>query len=164
MKPIHELSEKARTLLDLMEDEEAEEQAIDEALAVVLSDIQDCAEDYCFVLKQVEADALTIKNEKMRLARRQSTFENRAKRLRGSLLHAMLLIGVQKIKTVFHTISTRTIWTAVVDRPAEEIPEQFQKVTISVDNDAVGKWLKEGDHAASCDWAHLEPVDSLTVR
>ena len=170
---LYQLTDEFLNLLTMLEEdpEEAEEQAIHDTISMILLDIEEKAEGYGQVLKQLQADADALKAEKLRIAKKQATIEANIERLRKALLHAMLLTGRTKIKTPLFSFSTSTRWKPVLDVPADAIPEQFWKpVKVEADMKAVEKWLKEfnpeisGNNCTECEWAHLEQVDSLTVR
>lgn len=170
---MHELEDEYLALLTMLEEdpEEADEAAIHDTISMILLDIDEKAEGYGKVLKQLQADAAMLKEEKLRIAKKQATIESNIERLRGALLHAMLLTGRNKIKTPLFSFSTSTRWKPVLDVPADAIPEQFWKpVRPEADMKAIEKWLKEfnpeisGNNCTTCEWAHLEQVDSLTVR
>lgn len=162
---LYEMTNDYLELVRMLEEdpEEADETAIHDTLSMLLLDIDEKAEGYGKVLKQLQADAAMLKEEKLRIAKKQATIENNIERLRGALLHAMLITGRNKIKTPLFSFSTSTRWKAFLDVSEDEIPEQFQKVTVKADTKAIEDWLKKGN-AAECEWAHLEQVDSLTVR
>ena len=162
---LYEMENDYLDLIRMLEEdpEEADEAAIHDTISMILLDIDEKAEGYGKVLKQLQADAAMLKEEKMRIAKKQATIESNIERLRGALLHAMLLTGRNKIKTQLFSFSTSTRWKAFLDVPEDEIPEQFQKVTVKADTKGIEDWLKKGN-AAECEWAHLEQVDSLTVR
>lgn len=161
---LYELKTEYQELLDLLEDGDAEEQAVTDTLSMILADIEDKAEDYCKVMKQLQADAEALKVEKMRIAQKQSGIERNIDRMRGALLHTMLLTGKRKIKKPLFSISTSIRYKAFLDVPEDLIPKEFQKVTVKADSKAIEDWLKTGPNASECHWAHLEPVDSLTIR
>lgn len=161
---LYELTEDMRTLLDMLEEEttEDEQEAIENALQDVLENMAEKAESYGQVLKQIEADAAAVKAEKMRLAKKQASLENNAKRLREAMKFAMLVTGQKKLKTGLFTFGIQTREKAFLDLPVEEIGPDFWKYREpEADMAKIEKYLKEGHEV---DFAHLEPVDSLTVR
>ena len=158
---LYELEDYYKYILDLMEDEDASEQAINDTMQLILENIAEKADGYCKVLKQLQADAEALKLEKMRLAKRQAVIENNLDRLRAALLGAMLLTGQKKIKTALFTLSTTTRLKTVLDSPEEDIPKEFQKVTVKADTKAIDEWLRAGHEVP---WAHQEQVQTLTVR
>lgn len=161
---LYELQDEYLNLLTMLEEDpdEADEQAIHDTIEMILMDIDEKAEGYGQVLKQMQADAEAIKAEKLRLARKQAGIEKNMDRLRGALLSAMLLTGKTKIKTKLFSFSTRETQKVVLDLPVNEIPPDFWKVKDpEADTKAIGEYLKAGHEV---DFAHFEPAHSLTVR
>ena len=160
---LYDLTKEYQDLLELLEDGEAPEEAVNDTLSMVLMDINDKAEGYGQVLKQMQADAEALKAEKLRIASRQSSLEKNIERLRGAMLHAMLITGQTKIKTPLFSFSTRTTQRIQLDVPEDKIPTQFQKVTVKADTKAIEQFMK--DNAILCtEFAHFEPTQSLMVR
>lgn len=167
---IYELSNDLIELVEMLEDD-PENEAIKQTIAMLLLDLDDKAEAYVHVIQQLEADAEQAKAAKMKIAKKQAAAEAAAKRMRDALKDAMLLTGRTKIKRPTCTISTGSRWKAFLDKPVEEIPQEFWKVKEpEADMKAVEKWLKEynpdiaGNNCTTCEWAHLDQVESLTIR
>lgn len=166
---IYELKADYLKLIEMLE-EDPENEAIKETIALLLLDLDDKAEDYVHVIRQLEADAEAVKAEKMRLAKKQQAAENGAKRLREALKEAMLMTGKTKIRRPTCSIGITTRWDAVIDVDVNDIPDEFKKVTVEPRKQDITKWLKaydadkEGLNLYTCDWAHLEQTESLTVR
>lgn len=162
---LYELDETLQRLIWWLE-EDPENEAIKETISMLLLDLEDKADGYFAVIRQLHADAEAIKAEKLRLAARQKACEKGEERMREALKHAMQITGRQKIKTARCTMSLTTRWKAFLDADPDQIPKVFQKVTIEADTQAIEKWLKEdqGKNCAECDWAHLEQVESLMIR
>ena len=166
---LYELTDDHRRLLWMLE-EDPENEAIKEMIALNQLDIVDKAEGIVHVIRQLEADAEAAKQEKLRLGKKQSTAENGAKRLREALKEAMSISGVTKIKkpTCSATLSTR--WDTVLDVEPEDLPDEFKKITVEPKKAEITKWLKAydpdkgGTNLETCDWAHLEQTETLTVR
>lgn len=167
---LYKLENEYQTLLDMLESEDASEEAIKETMAMILLDIDDKAENYGKVLEQLKADAEALKQAKLRIAKKQAAIENGIDRLRSALLSVMLLTGRSKIKTPLYTFSATSRWKAVLDVADDQVPDEFKKVTVKADTAAIEKWLKSfnrdegGNNCTTCEWAHLEQVESLTVR
>ena len=158
---LYELENQYRLLLDMAEEGELSEDAARDMAEYLLEDIGDKIEGYGLVLRQLQADAEALKTEKMRLALRQAQIEKNIDRIREAMKGAMLLTGQQKIKTKLFTFGTTTRLKTFVDVPEDKIPPQFQKVTIKADTKEIEEFLKAGNEVP---WAHLEQVQSLTVR
>lgn len=154
------------TELESEESEEAYKEAVTESLKLVILDIKEKADDYYRVMAQLKAEAEAVKAEKLRLAKKQATKERNIEAMREMLRNAMLLMGVPKIKGALATFSTQTRWKVFLDRDPDEIPKEFQKIKIEANMTEIEKWLKadQGRNAQECEWAHLDQVETLTVR
>ena len=166
---LYELTNELQDLIEMLE-EDPENDAIKETIATLLLDLDDKAEDYVHVIRQLEADAEAAKAEKLRLAKKQSAAENAAKRMRDYLKDAMILTGRTKIKRATCSIGITTRWEMALDVDVNDIPDEFKKITIEPKKQEITKWLKaydpekEGTNVEFCDWAHLEQTETLTVR
>lgn len=160
---LYELTTEYQNLLELLEDGEAPEEAVSDTLEMVLADINDKAEGYGKVLKQMQADADALKAEKMRIAGKQSGIEKNIDRLRNAMLRAMQLTNQKSIKTPLFSFSTRTTSKIFLDVPEDQLPTEFQKVTVKADTKGIEKFMKDNAMLATT-FAHFEPVDILTVR
>ena len=166
---LYEMTEEMRSLLEMLE-EDPENEAIQETINLALMDLEDKAEDYVHVIRQLEADASAAKTEKARLAAKQSAAENGAKRMREALKNAMEMLGISKIKKPTCALSISSRWETVLDVAPEDLPDEFKKVTVEPKKAEITKWLKaydpdKGDtNLATCEWAHLEQAFTLTVR
>ena len=160
MASLYELSQEYQALLEILEDGEASEEAINDTMGLILDDIEDKMEGYGKVLKTMQADAEALKQEKMRIAARQKAIENGMERLRDRLKAALQITGQKKVKTKLFTFGITTREKAVLDVDLTDIPEEFVKVTYEAKMNDITKYLKEN----RAYFAHLEQVDSLTVR
>lgn len=166
---LYEQTDDLQALIEMLEDD-PENEAIKQTISLLLIDLEDKAEDYVHVIRQLEADAEMAKAEKLRLAKKQSAAENGARRLRDALKEAMLLTGRTKIKRPTCQVSITPRWETVIDVDVNDIPDEFKKVTVEPKRQEITRWLKaydpdkEGTNLETCDWAHLEQTESLTVR
>lgn len=160
---LYDLTTEYLHLLDILEDEDASEEAIRDTMGMILEDITDKIEDCGKVLKQLRADAEAVKVEKLRLASRQAAIERGEERLREAIRLAMAVTHQRKIKTGLFTFGLTKQNKVVLDVPEEALPIEFQKVTVKADTQALKEYLMR-DEADLCGLAHFETVDTLTVR
>ena len=151
---LYDLQNNYRTFLDIAEEGEISQEALEDMREYLLADIDDKLEGYGCVLRQLQA-------EKLRLAQKQAQLENNIDRIRETMKNAMHLTDRQKVKTKLFTFSITTRLKTVVDAPGEELPEQFRKVTYKADTKAIGEYLLAGHEVP---WAHQEQAQSLTMR
>ena len=123
---LYEMEQRYRSFLDMAEEGELSEEALQDMREYLLTDIAEKLEGYGCVLKQLQADAEAVKAEKLRLAGKQATLEKNIDRLREAMKTAMLLTDQRKVKTALFTFSTTTRVTPVVTVEARLLPEQFR--------------------------------------
>lgn len=108
--------------------------------------------------KYYSALADGIKAEKMLLAKRQQTAENRANSIKEFLSH---LLNGEKVEKPQYKISWRKSVSAVVEKSADELPDQYTKTERKVDLTAIKSALKEG---AEIDGCRLEEKNNITIK
>lgn len=160
---LYELTEDMRTLLDMLEEEntEDEQEAIENALQEVLENLTDKAEGYGKVMKQLDADIEALDEEERRIRKKKAALKNNKDRMREAMKCAMLITGQKKIKTALFSFSVSTRLKAVLDVDVDRLPEDLVRVTKEPRMQEITQILKDDP---TCGIAHFEPVDSLTVR
>lgn len=131
------------TLLATAEDPDDPEifEAIQRALA--LHDERERKVDaYCCLIAEISARAAARKAEAQRLAENASRSEATVKRLKTRLLDAFNAMGIGKLETERFTVSVAKNGGLVpleLDPTLDPstLPEEFQRVTISPDTDAI---------------------------
>lgn len=99
MSSLYELKENWKKVSEMLYEEEIDEQCIKDTLESIEGEIEDKAENYAIIIKELIADAETCKQEKLRLETRQKSFENRANFLKDRLEEIMKETGKTKFKT-----------------------------------------------------------------
>ena len=162
---LYELNASYRNLMERLYDDELPTDAIIDTLDSIEGAIEDKAEGYSKILKQIDADIDGIKEEENRLKQRRIALENRKELLKGNLFTAMKTVGLSKIKTPLFTISIQKNGgkrALILDIEPERLPISFQKITITADNDALRELLGDRER---CSYCHLaEQGESLRIR
>lgn len=162
---IYELAEQYKIVEEMLFDEETDEQVIFDTLESINGEIEDKADNYAKLMKNLSLTAEAIKAEEDRLASRRRSYENRVQRLKTTLQTNLEWLGKTKFKTDLFTFSVATnggkqpisITENLGDIPGKYLIPQPPKV----DTDAVRELLKEKE----VEWAHLEPRGkSLRIR
>ena len=99
MSRLYELKENYKQIANMLYEEEIDEQCILDTLESIEGDIEDKADNYAVIIKELLGDAEACKQEKLRLEARQKSFENRAKILKDKLEEVMRETGKTKFKT-----------------------------------------------------------------
>lgn len=162
---IYELTEEYRLLLELAEDPEVDPETLSDTLEALGGEIEDKADGYAKVMKQLEADAAALKYEEKRLSTRRTVCENNMKRMKEVLQNAMVAVGKPKFKTELFSFNVQKNPAAVVidEQYIENIPEEYLiPQDPKIDRAKIKEDLKAGKDLEGL--AHLEQSESLRIR
>ena len=162
MSTLYQLSEEYQELLSMALDPDIDEEALADTLEGIEGEIEDKAEGYAKVMRNLEADASAIKAEIARLTERKKHIEANVDRMKRSLEAAMRLTGKTKFKTSLFSFNiAKNPASLKIDMP-DRVPDEFLiPQEPKVDSAAIKKELKEG---VVYDWCHLEQSESLRIR
>ena len=165
MSTLYELTEDYMTLLEYAEDPEIDEETLKDTMEAVEGEIEVKAENYAKVIKQLEADTVSLKAEIDRLSARKKTLDNSITRIKKSLEEAMIATGKTKFKTELFSFGIQKNPASLKladDIDFESIPMEFVIFPEpTIDKKAVTASIKAG---AEYDWAHLEQSEGLRIR
>ena len=148
-----------------MEDGETDEQVIFDTLESIEGEIEDKADNYAKMIRNLQASVDVLKAEEERLYYRRKSTENHIQRLKDNLQANLEFIGKTKFKTDLFSFSVAKNGgkqpLSITDN-LDEIPGKYLiPQPPKVNNDAVRELLKE----KTVDWAHLEPYGRhLNIR
>lgn len=161
---LYELKENYRAVLELMEDEEADQEAVADTLSMITDDIEEKAENYAIIMKELEAEADKLKKEEDRLKKRRQAIESHREQMKDSLKSAMELIGMKKISTEHFTIGIHKNGGSLpvhIDNE-DALPERFKVYTWKPDTEQLRNYL---EIMGTQSFAHLgERGESLRIR
>lgn len=159
---LYEITGQFLELLTWAEDPEVDEQAFNDTMEALSCEIEEKADGYAKVIKQLQGEAETIKTEIDRLNNRKEAIENHIKAMKGNLEQSMIVTGKEKFKTELFSFNIQNNAPSVVlDVDEDKVPEQFIVITKKVDKKGIGQALKNGDQI---DFAHFEQSRSLRIR
>lgn len=162
MATIYELTEEYAYLLELAEDPDVDPETLEGTLEALGGEIEEKADGYARVMKQLEADAASLKAEEKRLATRRMTCENNIRRMKEALQFAMEATGKTKFKTELFSFGIQKNPAKLVIDDEKAIPHDFWITPDPIpDNKALKESLKEGFVINGC---HLEQTSSLRIR
>lgn len=140
------------------------EEAIDEILVELRDDLHRKADSYAALIMICEKRAAARKEESDRLRALAKTDENKAKMLRERMKFFLEHYQIKAVDTDRFRISVQVNGGIAPIRllvAPEDLPPEFQKITISADNGKIRKALDAGPVA----FAELEPRgSSLRIR
>lgn len=161
MSTLYELTDEFRQVLEMAEDADIDPQVIADTLEGIEGEIEDKADGYAMVIRQLEADVLTIRMEEERLARRRRLIDANIDRMKASLQAAMKTTGKTKFKTSLFSFGIQKNPASVVIDDEAKIPLRFLIAQPpKIDKAAIKKDLT----GISRPWAHLEQTESLRIR
>lgn len=162
MSRLYELKENYKQIANMLYEEEIDEQCILDTLESIEGEIEDKADNYAIIIKELLGDAEICKQEKMRLEARQKSFENKAKLLKDKLEEVMIETGKTKFKTAKFSFAIQKngglepLWTI---EDLRLIPWDFLKK--EPDNTKIRELLQ----TQNVSWARLEERgESLRIR
>lgn len=165
MSSIYELTDQWKEVEGMLYDGETDEQIILDTLESIDGEIEQKADNYAKLIKNMLSDAEILSAEEDRIRRRRQSIENRAKRLKETLQANLEYIGKTKFKTVLFSFSVAnnggrqpfSITDNLDEIPGKYLIPQDPKVNM----DAVRELLQEKE----VEWAHLEPYGKhLKIR
>lgn len=167
MSTLYELTEQWAAVL-LLAEEGADAEAIENALADIGGEIEDKADGYAKIIKELEGQAEIAKAEKERLYARETAFKNSAKNMKARLEEAMVRCGKPKFKTDLFSFNIQKNAPSVriddesrlVEVLKKKAPE-ILKTKIEIDKKALLNALKEG---AAFKGAEIQQSESLRIR
>ena len=142
-----------------------DDRALEFELAKIDGALEEKAENYAKLIKNLEAEKAGYENEAKRLSDRAKAIDRNIKSLKANLLWAMKETGKDKIRGKLFTVGVAKNGgkaPLVIDVPAENLPVDLQVVTIEPDKDAIRNYIEEtGDFT----FAHLEDRgEHLSIR
>lgn len=165
---LYELTGEYAQLMELMDQDGEDDQALQDTLEMIGMDIADKVDGYGKVLKNLEAEAKALREEEKRLANRRRALENNSERLKLRLRNAleyMTFVSGQKqaVKGQLFTMSLRKSEAVVIDDDVdlEKVLPKYVVVKREPNKEEIKKSLKDGGFLA---WAHLEERQNISIR
>lgn len=144
---LYELTGQYDMLMNMLYDEDIDEEVLLDTLEGMEGEIEDKADNYAKLIRNITADVESIKAEETRLSLRRKTLENRIKNLKENLQSSMEFIGKTKFKTELFSF---TVANNGGEQPVEvtqilgDIPDEFLIPQDPIpDKKAIRKYLQE---------------------
>lgn len=162
MSNIYELTGNYDYLLNMLYDEDVDEQAILDTLESIEGDIEDKADGYAKIIKELETQSNARKEEAKRLTQSAKTFDNKIKMLKSNLFNCMKITGKTKFTTNLFSFSIAKNGGKQVLTVDRDVPKEYTKTITENDTDKIRQALENGENLP---FAHLEPRgESLRIR
>ena len=159
---LYQLSEEWEALVELLEEENPDEEAVFAALQAVAGDIRRKAYGAAALTKTLERMAEIQDAESDRLARKAKANKAHAQRIREFVLDAMKRIDQPRIETGTFTLAIRQNNPSVLVEDASAVPSEYErtKIIVEVDKLAILKHYREtGDIPLGVSIARTERLD-----
>ena len=165
MSTLYELTADFMMLLEMAEDPDTDPVAFEDTMEALGLEIEDKADGYAKVVRQLEANVAACKAEMLRLKTAAMVMENNIKRMKGNLQDSMEVTGKRKFKTPLFSFNIqKNPPSLVLDEvdtariPADYLIPQEPKIdTAKLKND-----IKAGKDLDGI--AHLESGYSLRIK
>lgn len=164
MSSLYELTAEWQELMMWAEDPDVDEQVFMDTVEGLNGEIEEKADGYAKLIKQLEYDAEACSKEAQRFTEKKKHLENKVKRLKESLKNAMELTGKTKFKTNLFSFNVqKNPPTVAVDADLKDIPEEYLRwADPVVDKTKIKEALKSGVVLDGI--AHLNQTTSVRIK
>lgn len=160
---LYEMTEDYKALLLMAEDPDTDPEIIKDTMEGMEGAIEEKAEGYAIVMKELETSEMALKNEIDRLNARRLTISNNIRCMKLALQEAMEATGKTKFKTTLFSFGIQKNPPSVVlDVDPGVLPDKYLiPQAPKVDKTKIKDDLKAGIDIGV---AHLEQTESLRIR
>lgn len=160
---IYEITGNILSLQQMAEEGIIDEDTLKDTMESLEGELEDKADAYAKVIKNIEAQATAIGIEEDRLRERRQVLENNIKRMKKTLQESMEITGKTKFKTTLFSFNVQNNAKSVVldTEDLMSIPEKYQKATITINKTLIKEDLESG---AELPFAHFEQTRSIRIR
>jgi hypothetical protein len=158
MTTLLQIAADAQALLDLIDAADPElDAATEAALDAWFQEVEVAEatklEGYCRLIRTLELRAAARKEESERIAKLVRADENKARALKLRLQFYLEIAGKKRIDTATYRITLAANGgkpPLEIPPNAAELPEQFQRISVSADVDAIREALDRGEAVFGC--------------
>lgn len=126
---IYELTGNYEHLLNMLYDEDVDEKALLDTLESIEGDIEDKADGYAKIIKELETQSNARKEEAKRLTQSAKTIDNRIKMLKSNLFNCMKITGKTKFTTNLFSFSIAKNGGKQALTIDGDVPEEYKNKT-----------------------------------
>lgn len=160
MSTLYELTNDYTALLEMAED--ADEQALRDTLEGIEGEIEDKADGYAKVLRELEKDSAGLDAEIKRLQAKKTAIANATNRIRTNLQDAMIATGKTKFKTSLFSFGIQKNPPFVVIDDDQIIPIDY--LVVQDPKPDKKRMLAELKAGKELPFARLKQTESLRIR
>lgn len=125
---LYQIAQDYRAVCDVLADTACDEQTLADTLEGERWPLELKAQNYAFVIRNLEATAVAIKQAEEQMTARRKAIENRSKMLLQRLKDGMEMAGVTKLECPHFAISVQNNPPAVEILDERQIPSEFMRV------------------------------------
>lgn len=159
MASLYEMTESAKYLYSLLENDEIDEQTVADTLESI--GVNEKLESYVYVQKQFESDLAAYKAEKERIEKKMKTCQNAIDRMKTTVIEFMSVTGLNKAKAGTFDLSIRKSESVNILDESKISDEWLKPQPPKIDKAGIKKALKDGEEISG---AVLVENNSLIVR
>lgn len=162
---LYEITEDFRRLYEMADECDLAPEDITDTLESLQYELEEKADSYAIIMRQLEGDMALLKTEIDRLSGRKKTIENNIKRMKQGLETAMRAANKPKIKTKLFSFGIQKNPPSVVmdEQYIENIPDEYLiPQDPKIDKKKIKDDLKAGVNLEGL--AHLEQTEGLRIR
>ncbi len=165
---LYEITGELLELQNMIE-EGVDPDVINDTIESVEFDLEQKAEGYVMVIRNLEAQAKAIKDEEKRLREKRLSAENGIERLKKRLFDSMNATGKKKLNAGVFTLSVQKNGGAlpvIIDADVENMPKEMLKMEIRPDTKRIAELLQDEEKSRLYSkFAHFgERGESLRIR
>ena len=159
---LYEITGELLALLEMAESPDTDPDALRDTMEAVTGELEEKAEGYGCVIRQLEYDAAALATEIKRLTNRKRAIEENVQAMKTRLQDAMTATGKTKLKTNLFSFTVRKNAPALSVTDEDKIPERYWVLPEPVlDKTALKDDLKAGKEIPG---ATLTQGESLQIR
>ena len=160
MSTLYELTGQYLALMEIAE--EADPDVLRDTLELIDGEIEDKADNYAKVIKNLEGESKTIEEEIERLNRKKKGIDNSIDSIKKNLERCMIVTGKRKFKTTLFSFGIQKNAPSVNVKDESKVPAQFwKKQDPKLDRTSLKEFLKENGNT---EYAELVQGESLRIR
>jgi len=124
---LFQIAQEFRNITDVLMDSDCDEQTLADTLEGERWDLELKAQNYGFVIRNLQANAEAIKAAEVQMAARRKAIENRAQALLSRLKDGMELAGVTRLECPHFAIAVQKNPASVEVFDERQIPAEFMR-------------------------------------
>lgn len=162
MASIYELTSDWAEVQNLILEGEIDEETLKNTLECIECEIEDKADAYAKIMRNITGDIEAVKAEEKRLADKRKGHEKRLECLKNNLFEAMKFTGKEKFKTTLFSFTIQKNPPALKLVEGAEIPKEYLiEQAPTVDTATIKEEIKAG---AKFVFAELVQGESLRIK